>query len=221
MVMSNQQKQTLDDQQFIDYLPCFNKKDENHDRSESNEGYFGNQFDAERFSQGRDNEEMIRSAFEVAFDVHNLISVEPESPYDNFADEKEIHQVIDYTGIDYLIDPFDSPLFGINHRTHSPSNMTLRFDMRAKTGTKAPSELEKLLHSESGDIVPKYASRMKKSKDEGIEWFRIVDLHTFKDAIENEGLKPDKMWTDGSVEAWMFDYSTLDKYDMVVWEFKD
>lgn len=182
------------------------------------ERWFGEQFDASRFSDGQADDEVIKATIEEVFEARHVVPVEPDSPYNNFAEEKQIHHLIDYTGIDYLVDTFDSPLFGINHRTHSPSKLTLHFDIRVETGSKAPSELEKLRHAKRWDIVPKYATRMKQT-DDGIEWFRIVRLEPFIEAIK-DGLEPSKEWTDSDheVKAWMYDYGKLRDRDMVVAE---
>lgn len=180
---------------------------------------YGEQFDASRFAAGQVDETMVVGHLTNAFDAHHVIPVEPNETYDNFAAEKSIHQIIDYTGVDYLIDTFDQPAFGVNHRTHSPTESQLRLDLRADTGTSAPSELEKLRHAEWGDLVPKYASRMKQSAD-GIEWFRVVELKQLVDAITDGGLTPNDEWTDpdGGVTAWYFNYDLLRSMGLVVYD---
>lgn len=177
---------------------------------------FGDQFDAGRFADGQADEETIIESLGEVFNAHHVAAVETEDTYDNFAEDKPIHQLIDYAGIDYVVDPFHEPVFGVNHRTHSPSDVTLRLDLRADTGTSAPAELEKLRHADHWDIVPKYASRLKQG-DDGVEWFRIVQLQPLVDAIET-GLRPHQEWTDGDVTAWMFDYSLLRDMDLMVAE---
>jgi hypothetical protein len=179
---------------------------------------YGNQFDESRFKFGGSDDSVIKNTLEQFFDARNVAGVEPDEAYDNFADEKAIHQIIDYTGIDYLIDPFDRAAFGVNHRTHSQTDATLRFDIRSNTGTTSPSELEKLQKSEGFDIVPKYASRMKRG-DGDYEWFKIIDLYGFVEALD-DGLTHSKKWDDGDVTALMFDYSDLHNRGLVTERFK-
>lgn len=179
---------------------------------------FGTQFDAERFQTGQDYETLITDFLNTVFQPHNIVAVEPDETYDNYADKKQIHQVIDYTGIDYLLDPFDEPVFGVNHRSHTPTAATLRLDLRYDTGTSAPSELEKLLHAESGDLIPKYATRLKKAQNGGVEWFRVTELAPVVKHIQDGTLEPDKKWHDENrdVTAWLFDYETLNQFDCIV-----
>jgi len=172
----------------------------------------GKQFDKARYDFG--NEAGFGDVLSEYFNARNVVAVEGDEVYDNYKENKLIHEVIDYAGIDYLVDTFDDPLFGINHRNHSPTNSTLRFDIRKDTGTKSPSELEKLLKAADNDIVPKYATRMKKGKNGSYEWIRMVKLEPLVGAI-SDGLKPSKVWESDGVVAWMFDYSLLEDMGVV------
>ena len=176
---------------------------------------FGEQFDESRFKKGQEADEIVRSAIKDAFEAKNVVPVEGEEAFDNFAENKAIRQIIDYTGIDYLVDTFSAPAFGINHRNHFNAKAS-RFDIRVETGSKAPSELEKLRKAEKWDIVPKYGTRMKMPDGE-VEWFRVIDLNPFVDAVEN-GLEPDMEWDDRNkdVKAWMYDYDDLRDRDIVI-----
>jgi hypothetical protein len=174
---------------------------------------FGEQFSESRFNFGQ-GDSIVEDTLSECFDARNVVPVEPDETYNNFVSEKRIHQIIDYTGIDYLIDPFDAPAFGVNHRSHSPSDYTLRFDIRKDTGTESPSELDKLLHADKLDIVPKFASRMKKT-EAGCEWFRIVELGPFVELVNNSTITRDKEWGDGDVTAWMYDYDDLREHGIV------
>lgn len=182
----------------------------------------GDQFDADRYHTGRKDQQILTHVLNTAFDAHNVAPVEPPHTYDTSASDKPVYQLIDFTGIDYIIDTFDSPVFGINHRTHTPTDTTLRFDIRTKTGTHAPSELSKLRHAETNDIVPKYASRLKQSDDPDTlaEWVRIVELQPLVNAI-NGGLQPHKRWTDGNAAAWLFEYDLLKDMGIVHTEIFD
>lgn len=176
---------------------------------------FGDQFNEARFQQGQEAEEIVQSTLTDAFDAHNIVALEADEAFDNFAESKTIEQIMDYSGIDYVIDTFDAPAFGVNHRTHFKSNAS-RFDIRVDTGTSAPSEYEKLLKAGRWDIVPRYASRMKMPNDT-VEWFRIVDLLEFVEAVETGELQKDFPWHgDGGVEAWMYDYDELRELGIVV-----
>jgi hypothetical protein len=55
-----------------------------------------------------------------------------------------------------------------------------------------------------------------KIPDGEVEWFRVVDLAAFVDAIENDGLLPDLGWIDDNndVKSWMYDYDYLLKHDI-------
>lgn len=177
---------------------------------------FGDQFDETRFKKGQEADEIVRSVLMELFEARNITAVEGEEAFDNFAENKAIRQIMDYTGIDYLVDTFHDPAFGVNHRNHFNVKAS-RFDIRAETGSTAPSELDKLRKAEQWDIVPKYASRMK-IPDGEVEWFRIVDLAAFVEAIQSDGLKSDMEWEDyeSSVTAWMYDYDDLRDRDIVV-----
>jgi hypothetical protein len=181
---------------------------------------FGDQFDESRFKQGQEADEIVRSTLMDAFEARNITAVEGEEAFDNFAENKAIRQIMDYSGIDYLVDTFDSPAFGVNHRNHFNERAS-RFDIRVDTGSTAPSELDKLQKAGRWDIVPKYATRMKVPDGE-VEWFRVIDLHTFVESIENDGLSYDMDWDDydSGVTAWMYDYDELRERDIVVDEFE-
>jgi len=178
---------------------------------------FGTQFSATRFEKGQQRGLFVKSCLYKIFNAKNVVDVESDTPFDNYADNKEIHQVLDYTGIDYLIDPFDSPLFGVNHRNHLQSHHTL-FDIRSDTGTASPSELSKLQSNDGWDIVPRYATRMKIVDGSSFEWFRTVDLKQFIDCFDRSVLDPVKEWQDGQkdVTALMFDYSELASCDILI-----
>jgi len=178
---------------------------------------FGDQFNAERFIRGQDADRLIHNLLTDVFDAHNISSVEADEPWDNFADRKAIHQILDYCGIDYLVDLFDEPPVGVNHRTHlSPSAEC--FDIRAETGTEAPSEWDKLTEADAWDIVPRYASRLKLVDDKP-RWFRVVDLRAFVDAVE-AGLQPTRVWQDDDSAgvALLYDYDDLRDCGAVVAE---
>lgn len=180
---------------------------------------FGPQFDGDRFADGNDGKESIRTFIERAFDAHHVVATEPEEAYDNFAEEKALHQLLDYGGIDFVVDPFDSAPFGVNHRTHSSGSATLRFDIRSETGTAKPSELDELRRGQGEyALVPRYASRAKRNGAGGFEWARLVDLRQLIGAID-AGLRPEDTWTDGDVVAWLFEYDVLRDMGAVVTEF--
>lgn len=173
----------------------------------------GEQFDEGRFEQGQALDSLTSDLLDDAFGARNVVHVEPDEAYDNFTDEKHIHQLVDYTGIDWLVDTFHAPLFGVNHRNHF-SDDAERFDIRADTGSAAPAELDTLQKAGRWDIVPKFASRLK-APDNDPQWFRVVDLQVFTDAIQS-GLGYDLSWSDGQVTAWMYDYDKLRERDAVV-----
>ena len=193
--------------------------DEYGESGKSDSNKYGPQFDGDRFADANAGKGAIGEYIERAFDAHNFIPTEPAEAYDNFAPEKEIHQILDYGGIDFVVDPFDAAPFGINHRTHTQTDETLRFDLRKDTGTSKPSELDELL-ADGGEyaLLPRYGSRAKRSSDSGFEWVRIIDLRDLVGAI-NAGLTPSRTWTDGDVVAWMFDYDLLRDMNAVYAEF--
>ena len=173
----------------------------------------GNQFDEERFEKAGESDSLTRELLHDVWDIHNLCSCEDLHP--SYREDKTLTEILDYSGIDYLIDTFDAPAFGINHRVHSPTESKLRFDLRSSTGTQAPSELDKLRESlDEFNVQPKYATRLKQSTD-GFEWFRVIELQPLIQAIE-AGLQPHDVWTsvDGT-EASQFDYDLLEKMNII------
>lgn len=179
---------------------------------------YGAQFDGQRFSDADAGKEFIRVFIERTFDAHHVVATEPDAAYDNFAEEKALHQILDYGGVDFVVDPFDAAPYGINHRTHSATNTTLRFDIRKETGTAKPSELDELL-ADGGEyaLLPRHATRAKRSESGGFEWLRLIDLRPLVGAIDS-GLRPADTWTDGDVVAWMFEYDLLQQMGAVVAE---
>ena len=178
----------------------------------------GTQFSTDRFIATSDSEEdLVERLLRTVFEPHHLLSTEPDEPYDNFADEKAIHQLLDYVGIDYVVDPFDAAPFGINHRTHDPNDSTLRLDFRSDTGTSKPSELDHLKSDgPSFSLTPKYATRLKLSSTTGFEWFRVINLQPVTNAIR-DGYRPNDVWEDdeSDVAAWFIDYDTLVKWGAI------
>ena len=173
----------------------------------------GNQFEADRFEQAGESDKLTRELLHEIWDIHNLCSCEDLHP--SFREDKTLHEIMDYSGIDYLIDTFDAPAFGINHRVHTATESKLRFDLRSSTGTQAPSELDKLRESlDAMNIQPKYATRLKQSTD-GFEWFRVIELQPLIQAIE-AGLQPHDVWhNDDGTAAWLFGYDLLKKIGVV------
>jgi hypothetical protein len=173
----------------------------------------GNQFDKERFESAGESDNLTRELLHDVWDIHNLCSCEDLHP--SYREDKTLTEILDYNGIDYLIDTFDAPAFGINHRVHTATESKLRFDLRSSTGTQAPSELDKLRESlDSMNIQPKYATRLKQSTD-GFEWFRVIELQPLIQAIE-AGLQPHDVWTnEDETEAWLFDYDLLEKMNII------
>lgn len=170
---------------------------------------YGPQFDGDRYANAGNGKATVRDYLAETFDAQHVVATEPDEAYDNFAEEKQLHQLLDYGGIDFVVDPFDAAPFGVNHRTHSPSEGTLRFDLRKETGTRKPSELDELL-CDGGEfsLVPRYGVRAKRDGEGGFSWIRVVDLRPLVGAIES-GLRPSGTWTDGDVVAWMFEYGLL------------
>lgn len=183
---------------------------------------FGKQFDAERFANADAGKESIQTFIKRAFDAHHVIPTEPDEAYDNFADEKAIHQVLDYGGIDFVVDPFKSAPFGVNHRTHEATETTLRFDMRKETGTSKPSELDELISAGGGfALLPRYATRAKRNENGGFEWARVVDLRPLINAIRLNSIEPDGTWSDeNGVVAWFFEYESLREMDAIHTKFE-
>ena len=178
---------------------------------------FGPQFDETRFKKGQEADDIVQGAIEEAFEAKNIVAIEDDEAYDNFRGNKDLHEILDYSGIDYLVDTFHDPAFGINHRNHFKSYHSL-FDIRADTGSKSPSELDKLRKAHRWDIVPKYATRMKIPEGQEVEWFRVVDLHAFVEALDDGRLSVANEWEDydNNVTAWMFDYDDLRDKRVVV-----
>jgi len=181
----------------------------------------GEQFDAERLTDTKNKETAVIDYLNRVFDAKNIIPTEPGTEYDNFAAEKQLHQVLDYAGIDYVVDPLTKTPFGINHRTHNPTTTTLRFDIRSDTGTEKPSELTELRNDiHDLGILPRYATRFK-LPGETVGWFRVIELKELVEAI-NDGLQLHETWTDkrDNVEAWYFEYSLLRDMGLVKTEFE-
>jgi len=122
------------------------------------------------------------------------------------------------SAMDYLVDPFTSPPFGLNHRVHSPTNKQLRFDLRAKNHNNSIGEVKTLRESlNTYNIAPKYATRMKLTED-GVEWFRIIYLKPLIAAIEKGGYRPET-YSGDDYTAWFIEYDHLRKMDAFIAEF--
>jgi hypothetical protein len=173
----------------------------------------GKQFSKQRFREAGESELLTRHLINQIWDIHNLCSC--EELHDTHKQDKSASELLDYAGIDYLVDVFDSPTFGINHRVHTPTQTKLRFDLRSNTGTTASAELTTLRSSvDAMNIVPKYATRLKLS-DEGFEWFKVVELRPLMKAI-NAGLQPHAVWAGADdTEAWLFDYDLLEDMNII------
>jgi hypothetical protein len=182
----------------------------------------GEQFSADRYCDADDD--LVPALLAHIFRAHNIVATEPDQPYDNFADEKRLHQLIDYGGSDYVVDQFASAPFGINHRTHAPRSPdeTLRWDIRADTGTQKPSEFDELL-ADGGKhaMVPRWATRMRASRTQAFEWLRVVDLRAFRRAV-GDGLEPVQTWTDEveAVTAHLYAYDDLLACDALAAEYR-
>jgi len=178
----------------------------------------------ERYEQATDEQQYV---FEVCWEMWDPRTVIPMEVGDWYTSElqedKDIHTVLDCScAIDHLVDPFTDTPFGLNHRVHSATDATLRFDIRAENGNNSKSELSTLLDARGfGKIGPKYATRMKKS-EAGVEWFRIVHLEPLAGAID-AGLQPPtdsvEKWVGDDYTAWLFDYELLEGMGCVVAEF--
>jgi len=177
----------------------------------------GPQFDADRHAAGT-TDEAIRKHYADAFDPRNIIGLEDGDVHDTYQEDKELRYVLDYAGIDYVIDEFDR-VVGINHRENQPGKQR-RFDVRASTGTDASSTLDKIVSGiDAGHLVPRYASRLKRDSDGGVAWVRIVDLEPLAGAIREADLEPHARWTgDDGTEAWLFEYDLLRKMGAVVYD---
>jgi len=181
----------------------------------------GDQFDERRYERARAPEEHVLQALRDTLDPHNIVPVEPDRPdeYDNFGATVELHQLLDFAGIDYVLDPFDGSPSGVNHRTHSAESAATRFDLRRSTGTAATAEEHKI-ETAPGTmrIAPAYATRCKADGEGGAEWIKIVDLREWARA-RDEGLNPSMIYsdTDGTAAA-LYDYDALRAAGAVVAE---
>ena len=163
---------------------------------------------------------LIRRCWDM-WDPRNVIPMEVGDWYTaELQEDKDLHTILDCSGaMDYLVDPFTQPPFGLNHRVHSPTNSKRRFDLRAENDSNATPELETLRSSaDSFNIIPKYATRMKLA-DNGVEWFRIVNLRPLIGAIERIGLGPDKVYNGDDHTAWLWEYDFLKDIGAFVAEF--
>jgi len=187
------------------------------DYTNNTEPRHGDQFKPDRLDQGT-TDYGIREFYKDAFDVRNVVSVETGKTHDTYKEQKALHEIIDYSGSDYIIDTYKK-IFGVNHRVNG-SGTKRRFDIRSDTSTEKPSTLESLLGS-MGDnsIKPQYASRLKEDGSGGVEWVRIVKLQPLIRAIVNGQIKPAmKIDCAGGVEASLFEYDELRALDAVVYE---
>ena len=155
------------------------------------------------------------------WDPRDVIPMEVGDWYGGEVEEdKAIRTVLDCSSaMDYLVDPFTQPPFGLNHRVHSPTKKKRRFDLRAENDSNASPELDTLLESlETSNIVAKYATRMKLSGS-GIEWFRIVHLRPLLEAIKYADYRPPKTYEGEDHTAWLFEYDTLKHMGAFIAEF--
>lgn len=174
----------------------------------------------ERYEQATDKQQYVFRRCWDMWDPRTVIPMEVGDWYDSkLQEDKDIHTVLDCSSaMDYLVDPFTTPPFGLNHRVHSPTQTELRFDLRAENDNNSSSELETLCDSvNTFNIVPKYATRMK-LKPNDIEWFRIVHLKPLIEAIEKGGYRPDSLQRD-DYTAWFVEYDDLEKMGAFVAEY--
>jgi hypothetical protein len=177
----------------------------------------GDQFSPERFKRGQKAEGIILEAIDTLWDPHHIVAVEPDKAHQTDRSNRLLHEIVDYSGIDYVVDRFDHPAFGVNHRTHFNENAR-RFDIRANTGTGAESELDKLLSAARSALVPRFATRLK-FIDESPRWLRVVDLRGFVDTLVDGDLCRDFTWRgDAGTSAALFDYEDLQDRGLVIEE---
>jgi len=176
----------------------------------------------ERYEQATDRQQYVYEVCWEMWDPRTIIPMEVGDWYtSDLKEDKDIHTVMDCScAIDYLVDPFTEPPFGLNQRNHSPNVDSPRFDLRAKNYSNAGSELDKLMAGlNNNGIVPKYATRMNITKN-GVEWFRIIHLRPLVSAIKEAGFTPSDTYTiDDDYTAWFFDYDVLKSMGAFVAEF--
>ena len=182
--------------------------------------YENSNIEKEFYEQATDERKyLIRRCWDM-WDPRDVIPMEVGNWYtSDLKEDKDLHTVLDCSSaMDYLVDPFTQPPFGLNHRVHSPTTSKRRFDLRAENDSNATPELDTLRSSvDSFNIVPKYATRMKLTHD-GVEWFRIIHLRPLIKAIEYGGYEPRKYHGEDHT-AWLFEYDTLENMGAFVAEF--
>jgi len=183
--------------------------------------YENSDIEKQSYEQATDERQyLIRRCWDM-WDPRDVIPLEVGNWHDKELEEdKAIHTVLDCSSaMDYVVDPFTQPPFGLNHRVHSPGGGKRRFDLRAENDSNAKPELETLCDSlGTANIVPKYATRMKLDKD-GVEWFRIVYLKPLIEAIEKGGFRAPKTHDGEDHTAWLYEYDTLKNMGAFVAEF--
>lgn len=190
------------------------------------EQYDNSDVTKERYEQATDSQQFVFEACWEMWDPRTVIPMEVGDWYTSeLQEDKDIHTVLDCScAIDYLVDPFTEPPFGLNHRVHSPTDATLSFDLRAENNNQSESELETLRNANAyGEIVPKYATRLKKSES-GIEWLRVVHLAPIVEAIKDGIIPPLSIvreYSGDDYTAWYFDYDWVEEMDCLVAEFNN
>ena len=180
----------------------------------------GPQFSADRFTGANDMDTIARAILRDTFDADNVTGTEPDTPYDNFAEEKALHQLLDYAGVDYTVDTRDR-IFGVNHRVNDPAKRR-RFDLRSDTGDKSKPAETDLLKATHGtrDFGPAYALRVKRGRQQPVEWARLVHLQPLAGAMTvgpfHEGEWEDE---DKGVKSWFYSYDLLRNMGCVVAEY--
>jgi hypothetical protein len=183
-------------------------------------------FSRERLQQAQELEDSVSDSItnylHRVFDAGTIVKAEPGESFQTGVETRTLAQIIDFAGSDYVVDPVTDTPFGVNHRTHTPKGYELRFDIQSDTGTNAPSTLEELRQDiDNLGLLPRYASRLHPPK-ESTGWFRVVELQPLIRAVNNNGLRPDKVWgpNKNGRKAWMFDYSTIKELNALIADFE-
>lgn len=182
----------------------------------------GEQFSAERWQDATDGTEVV-THLNNAFDAKRVLGTEPNNVVDNYSDNKEVCQTLDYAGIDYIVDTLTGPVCGVNHRQNKYRGGDTQFDVRKETGSEVPSEYDKVVGMiEEGCIAPNYASRLARDDNGTVQWVRVVDLVQVVKECES-GVGPTRVWSSdgadgGGVVAWMFDYDLVDDIGAIEYE---
>jgi hypothetical protein len=129
-------------------------------------------------------------------------------------------QILDLSGVDFLIDTYDAQYTVQAKRIKSGSGTDLMIPSECKKDTVAPqSERVQKSVFDPTMFTAGYYIYGRESEGNGFDWVRLVDAHALKTAWVSGAIQP-TFWngTGNDTDAWRFSPEQLDMIDAIVKE---